>query len=111
MGSLRLSLFLALPVALSTGIGCSGEVGAHSPGAGGSGNAIGTAGAGNGSGGGANGTGTAGAGAGPAPIAGLMIFYSDLTSGPNSGGENDKGAYVTIWGNGFGASQGGSTVT
>jgi len=40
-----------------------------------------------------------------------MIFYSDLESGPNNGGQNDKGAFVTIWGNGFGASQGSSTVT
>ena len=48
---------------------------------------------------------------GPAPIAGLRLFFSDLESGPNTGGENGKGAYVTIWGNGFGDSQGSSTVT
>jgi hypothetical protein len=48
---------------------------------------------------------------GPAPIAGLRVFYSDLESGPNSGGQNGKGAFVTIWGNGFGASQGSSTVS
>lgn len=39
------------------------------------------------------------------------IFFSDLESGPNSGGENGKGAWVTIWGKGFGATQGTSTVT
>ena len=39
------------------------------------------------------------------------IFYSDLTSGPNTGGVNNAGAFVTIHGNGFGASQGSSTVT
>ena len=39
------------------------------------------------------------------------IFYSDLQSGPNSGGENNNGAYVTIYGKRFGASQGGSFVT
>ena len=39
------------------------------------------------------------------------IFYSDLTSGPNTGGQNNAGAFVTIHGNGFGASQGSSTVT
>jgi hypothetical protein len=37
-----------------------------------------------------------------------------LVSGPNTGGENNKGAYVTIWGNNFGTSGfvtfGGGTV-
>ena len=40
-----------------------------------------------------------------------VLFFSDLTSGPNSGGENGKGAFVTIYGNHFGATQGTSTVT
>jgi hypothetical protein len=42
------------------------------------------------------------------------IFFTDLTSGPNSGGESVSGfsgAYVTIYGNFFGTSQGSSTVT
>jgi hypothetical protein len=39
------------------------------------------------------------------------IFYSDLESGPNSGGEKNGGAYVTIYGKGFGAAQGASYVT
>ena len=39
------------------------------------------------------------------------IFYSDLDSGPNSGGEKNGGAYVTIYGKGFGATQGASFVT
>jgi hypothetical protein len=39
------------------------------------------------------------------------IFYSDLTSGPNSGGENNGGVYVTIDGRRFGSSQGSSFVT
>jgi hypothetical protein len=46
----------------------------------------------------------------PAP----MIFFTDLTGGPNSGGESVSGyagAYITIYGNNFGASQGTSTVT
>jgi hypothetical protein len=46
----------------------------------------------------------------PAP----MIFFTDLTGGPNSGGESVSGyagAYVTIYGNNFGASQGTSTVS
>jgi len=42
------------------------------------------------------------------------IFFTDLDSGPNSGGESVSGfagAYVTIYGDNFGASQGSSTVT
>src|SRR5208282_6901710 len=39
------------------------------------------------------------------------IFYSDLTSGPNSGGQSNAGAFVTIHGKGFGASRGSSIVT
>jgi hypothetical protein len=40
-----------------------------------------------------------------------VLFFSDLASGPNTGGENGNGAYVTIYGNYFGTSQGASTVT
>jgi uncharacterized protein (TIGR03437 family) len=40
-----------------------------------------------------------------------VLFFSDITSGPNTGGENGNGAYVTIYGNYFGASQGSSTAT
>jgi hypothetical protein len=42
------------------------------------------------------------------------IFFTDLISGPNSGGESVSGfagAYVTLYGNFFGSSQGTSTVT
>lgn len=39
------------------------------------------------------------------------IFYSDLQSGPNSGGQNNQGLFVTISGAGFGSSQGSSRVT
>src|ERR1051326_8442705 len=39
------------------------------------------------------------------------IFYSDLESGPNTGGQNNKGVWVTIWGKNFGSTQGTSTVT
>jgi hypothetical protein len=49
--------------------------------------------------------------AGVAPIAGLRAFYTDLTSGPNTGGQGGKGAFVTVYGNGFGAARGTSTVT
>lgn len=38
-------------------------------------------------------------------------LFTDLENGPNTGGENNAGAYVTIYGNGFGASRGSSTVT
>jgi len=43
-----------------------------------------------------------------------VIFYSDLIGGPNSRGENVgafSGAYVTLYGNFFGTSQGSSRVT
>ena len=43
-----------------------------------------------------------------------IVFFSDITSGPNSGGDSQSGfagAYVTLYGNFFGTSQGGSTVT
>lgn len=39
------------------------------------------------------------------------IFYSDLEAGPSQGGENNAGAYVSIYGKNFGASRGSSTVT
>jgi hypothetical protein len=39
------------------------------------------------------------------------LFFSDLESGPKTGGQNNKGVWVTIWGKGFGATQGTSTVT
>lgn len=39
------------------------------------------------------------------------IFYTDLVSGPNSGGEANNGTVVTLYGKRFGASRGSSTVT
>lgn len=39
------------------------------------------------------------------------IFYSDLDSGPASGGPNNKGTIVTIYGTGFGGSRGASAVS
>src|SRR5215469_7094541 len=38
------------------------------------------------------------------------IFYSDLDSGPNAGGRDNKGAFVTVYGKGFGSMRGSSTV-
>src|SRR6476661_8896173 len=46
-----------------------------------------------------------------AQIAPPRIFFSDLESGPNTGGQNNNGVWVTIWGKGFGATQGTATVT
>src|SRR6516225_470008 len=43
-----------------------------------------------------------------------QLFFTDLDSGPNAGGESVSGfagAYVTLYGNFLGASQGTSTVT
>jgi hypothetical protein len=39
------------------------------------------------------------------------IFYTDIVNGPNTGGENNNGAYLTVFGSGFGATQGTSQVT
>jgi hypothetical protein len=45
--------------------------------------------------------------AGPGP----RLFFTDLESGPNTGGHDDLGAFVAIYGEGFGAPRGASTVT
>ncbi|HEU4416897.1 MAG TPA: IPT/TIG domain-containing protein [Candidatus Angelobacter sp.] len=48
------------------------------------------------------------------PLAGQQaprIFFSDLESGPNVGGQNNRGVWVTIWGKGFGAERRRSNVT
>src|ERR1700760_4683343 len=39
------------------------------------------------------------------------IFFSDLESAPGTGGANNAGAWITIWGKGFGATRGASTIT
>ena len=38
-------------------------------------------------------------------------IFTDLQSGPNAGGQNNQGAIVSIYGFGFGASRGSSTLT
>jgi hypothetical protein len=43
----------------------------------------------------------------PAPV----IFYSDLTSGPNTGGQNNNGGFVTIVGRHFGDNHSSSSVS
>jgi len=40
-----------------------------------------------------------------------IIFYTDIINGPNAGGENNNGIYLSIFGKGFGATRGTSTVT
>lgn len=39
------------------------------------------------------------------------LFYSDLDSGPATGGLNNNGVFVTVYGKGFGVTQGTSSVT
>ncbi len=39
------------------------------------------------------------------------IFFTDLVSGPNSGGQQNLGAFVTLVGRNFGSTRGSSTVT
>jgi hypothetical protein len=57
---------------------------------------------------GGSGGGDAGA---TASATGVHLFFTDLTSGPNTGGQSGKGAFVTAYGIGFGVTQGTSTVT
>ncbi len=49
--------------------------------------------------------------AGPVWAQGPRLLFTDIESGPSTGGEDDLGAFVTIYGEGFGAAQGSSTVT
>jgi hypothetical protein len=47
----------------------------------------------------------------PQPIGGApYVLYTDILSGPTSGGENDKGVYLSIFGKNFGSAGLGSTV-
>lgn len=46
-----------------------------------------------------------------ASFAAPIVFFSDIDSGPKTGGQDDKGVFVTVWGKGFGATRGTSTVT
>jgi hypothetical protein len=47
----------------------------------------------------------------PPPVSGApVVLYTDVASGPNSGGENNEGAYLSIFGRNFGSSGLGSTV-
>lgn len=39
------------------------------------------------------------------------IFYTDIVSGPNVGGQSNQGAFLTIYGSNFGSTRGTSTVT
>ena len=47
------------------------------------------------------------------PAAGLgpRLFFTDLESGPNTGGQDNLGAFVAVYGEGLGAQRGTSTVT
>ena len=49
--------------------------------------------------------------AAPIGSANPRLFFTDLESGPNTGGQDNLGAFVTIYGEGFGAQRGNSTVT
>jgi hypothetical protein len=39
------------------------------------------------------------------------LFFTDLESGPKTGGQDNLGAFITLYGEGFGATRGNSTVT
>lgn len=40
----------------------------------------------------------------------IALFYTDLSDGPKTGGLNNNGVWVTLYGRGFGASRGTGTV-
>ena len=46
----------------------------------------------------------------PAEPGAPRLFFTDLVSGPSAGGEDDLGAFVTLYGEGFGADRGELTV-
>ncbi|HEX6833431.1 MAG TPA: right-handed parallel beta-helix repeat-containing protein [Rudaea sp.] len=46
----------------------------------------------------------------PAAVTAPVVLYTDLASGPNSGGENDKGAYLSVFGRNFGGGGLGTRV-
>jgi hypothetical protein len=52
-------------------------------------------------------TGITAAGASGTP----RLFFTDLQSGPGTGGDGNNGVYLTLYGLGFGATRGTSTVT
>lgn len=41
----------------------------------------------------------------------IALFYTDLSDGPKTGGLNNNGVWVTLFGRGFGATRGTGTVT
>jgi hypothetical protein len=43
-------------------------------------------------------------------LANPIVLYTDIESGPNTGGEDNQGTYLSIFGNGFGGSRGNSIV-
>ncbi len=47
----------------------------------------------------------------PTQSNGSHLFYSDLESGPNTGGQDGKGVFVTLRGKGFGDARGSKGVT
>ena len=47
----------------------------------------------------------------PIEIDAPRLFFTDLESGPNTGGEGGLGVFITIYGEGFGSERGESSVT
>jgi hypothetical protein len=46
----------------------------------------------------------------PAAGPGPRLFFTDIESGPNTGGQDNLGCFITLWGEGFGATRGESKV-
>jgi hypothetical protein len=88
--------------------GATGRGGASGTGSVGS---AGRGGATTGTAGGGAGTGAGGAAGSPVVITGgPNVLYTDLIAGPTTGGENNKGVYLSLFGVNFGATGLGTTV-
>ncbi|MHB8417393.1 MAG: hypothetical protein ACYDCL_04920 [Myxococcales bacterium] len=59
---------------------------------------------------GTQGVGTGGGGSGGGISGAPLVLYTDIVSGPNSGGENGEGAYLSIFGKNFGTTGLGTAV-
>ena len=108
-----------LVLCLSAVVACGGgDDGTPGGGTGGAAGGAGGSATGGGSTGGSAGSGAYGSSTCPVPEhdwsstpGGPRVLFSDLTSGPHTGGEQDLGAFVTLYGEGFGEARGDSTVT
>jgi hypothetical protein len=109
----RPALVALLSLSLAVACGGGGSNGGGSPGDDGGQPSDAGAGDGGGNGDGAVGADATGDDAGPPPgsSSGVATLFTDVDSGPNTGGPGNLGIPISIFGHGFGASRGTSKVT